>query len=134
MQITDTHAIIYSTDADVFDEVSPVILRATFLFILLTAVTTTAHTQQLTHDFQSFPATPKALPRLMVTPPPTYWLEGGLIGGIGLGAFFASEAGGVCESSNCTPARVAVGLLGAGLGFTVGALIGGQFPKHNNQP
>jgi len=27
-----------------------------------------------------------------------------------------------------------VGLLGAGLGFTVGALIGGQFPKHNNQP
>jgi len=134
MQITDTHAIIYSTDADVFDEVSPVILRATFLIILLTAVTTTAHTQQLTHDFQSFPATPKALPRLMVTPPPTYWLEGGLIGGIGLGAFFASEAGGLCESSNCTPARVAVGLLGAGLGFTVGALIGGQFPKHTNEP
>ena len=128
MQITDTHAIIYSTDAEA------VILRATFLIILLTAVTTTAHAQHLTHDFQSFPTTPKAIPRLMVTPPPTYWLEGGLIAGIGLGALSAYEAGGLCESSNCTPARVAVGLLGAGLGFTVGALIGGQFPKHTNEP
>jgi len=132
MQITDTHAIIYSTDAPT--ELSPVILRAPFLIVLLTAVATTAHAQQLTHDFESFPTTPKAIPRLMVTPPPTYWLEGGLIGGIGLGTLSAYEAGGLCESSNCTPARVAVGLLGAGLGFTVGALIGGQFPKHTNEP
>jgi predicted MFS family arabinose efflux permease len=111
-----------------------VILRATFLIILLTAVTTTAHSQHLTHDFQSFPATSKAIPRLMATPPPTHWLEGGLIGGIGLGALFAYEAGGLCESSDCTKARLAVGLLGGGLGFIVGALIGGQFPKHTNEP
>ncbi len=128
MQITDTHAIIYSTDAEAM------ILRATFLIVLLTAVATTAHAQHLTHDFQSFPATPKAIPRLMATAPPTYWLEGGLIGGIGLGAFFAYGAGTLCESSDCTKARLAVGFLGAGLGFTVGALIGGQFPKHTNEP
>src|SRR2546425_7865285 len=110
------------------------IVRASLLIGLLSAVTTTAHAQHLTHDFQSFPATPKAIPRLMATPPPTYWLEGGLIGGIGLGTLSAYEAGGVCESSNCTPARGALGLLGAGLRFTVGALIGGQFPKHTNEP
>ena len=110
------------------------IVRASLLIVFLSAVTTTAHAQQLTHDFQSFPASQKVIPRLMAAPPPTYWLEGGLIGGIGLGTLSAYEAGGLCESSDCTKARLAVGLLGAGLGFTVGALIGGQFPKHNNQP
>jgi len=111
-----------------------VLLRASFLIVLLTAVPTTAHAQHLTHDFQSFPATPKAIPRLMATPPPTYWLEGGLIGGIGLGVLSGYEAGGLCESSDCTLGRVTVGILGGALGFTVGALIGGQFPKHNNEP
>ena len=107
------------------------ILRASLLIVLLTAVTTTAHAQQLTHDFQSFPATPNAAPRLAPpTPPPTYWLEGGLIGGIGLGVLSAYEAGGLCESGNdCIAGRVTLGILAAALGFTVGALIGGQFPK-----
>jgi len=111
-----------------------VILRASFLIVLLIAVTTTAHAQQLTHDFQSIAATPKAVPRLMTSPPPTYWLEGGLIGGIGLGVLSAYESGGLCESSDdCVAGRVTVGTLGAALGFTVGALIGGQFPKHNHE-
>ena len=109
-------------------------LRASLLIVLLTAVTT-AHAQQLTHDFQSFPATLNAAPRLAPpTPPPTYWLEGGLIGGIGLGVLSAYESGGLCESSDgCIAGRVTVGIRGAALGFTVGALIGGQFPKHNHE-
>src|SRR2546421_1842694 len=104
------------------------ILRASLLIVLLTAVTTTAHAQQLTHDFQSFPATPNAAPRLAPpTPPPTYWLEGGLIGGIGLGVLVAYEGGEMCENSDgCI---FTAGMLAAALGFTVGALIGGQFPK-----
>src|SRR2546425_557424 len=110
------------------------IVRASLLIGLLSAVTTTAHAQQLTHDFESFPTTPKAIPRLMVTPPPTYWLEGGLIGGIGLGTLSAYEAGGLCESSNCTPARVAGGRPGAGPRVPLGAAVGGQFPKHTNEP
>ena len=136
MQITGAHAIIYSTDAEgrPRDELSSVILRASFLILLLSAVATTAPAQHLTHDFQSFPATPKATPRLMATPPTTYWLEGGLIGGIGLGVLSAYEGGRWCESSDCTTGTLTVGLLGAGLGFTVGALIGGQFPKHTNEP
>src|SRR5438067_740430 len=106
------------------------ILRASLLIVLLTAVTTTAHAQQLTHDFQSFSATPNAARLAPPTPPSTYWLEGGLIGGIGLGVLSAYESGGLCESSDgCIAGRVTVGVLGAALGFIVGALIGGQFPK-----
>src|SRR3989442_7053834 len=99
------------------------IVRASLLIGLLSAVTTTAHAQQLSHDFESFPTTPKALPRLMATPPPTYWLEGGLIGGIGLGTLSAYEAGGVCESGNSTPGRGGAGLPGARPRVTVDALI-----------
>jgi hypothetical protein len=68
-------------------------------------------------------------------PPParprTYWLEGGSVGGIGLGVFGALH--GLCADSdvqhNCTGSTLGVGVLGAGVGFTVGALIGGQFRK-----
>ena len=62
---------------------------------------------------------------------PTHWVRGGLIGA-GVGAAGALLIGAVAcsmdESDGCNYAAGAV--VGAGLGFLVGALIGGQFPKH----
>jgi len=63
------------------------------------------------------------------TLPRTYWLEGGVIGGVGLGVLTGLSVRGLCESSNCTVGEIAAGVLGGAVGFTVGALIGGQFRK-----
>jgi hypothetical protein len=62
----------------------------------------------------------------------TYWLEGGVGGAIGLGLLTAVLFHGLCESQNCTGSTVGGAVLGGGLGFTVGALVGGQFPKGAN--
>jgi hypothetical protein len=64
----------------------------------------------------------KAIPR-------TYWLEGGIIGGVGLGVTSALELHKFCESGSCVRATLGGALLGGALGFTVGALIGGQIHK-----
>ncbi len=63
------------------------------------------------------------------TLPRTYWLEGGLVGGIGLGVLSAVELRSLCESGSCTAGTIAGGVLGGFVGFTVGALVGGQFRK-----
>ena len=67
-------------------------------------------------------------------PHPTYWKEGGLIGGIGLGLFGVYAGHEFCTTSDatrpCTGTVVGWGVLGAATGFTVGALIGRQFHKH----
>ena len=67
-------------------------------------------------------------------PHPTYWKEGGLIGGIGLGLFGAYAGTQFCATSDatrpCTGTVVGWGVLGAATGFTVGALIGSRFHKH----
>ena len=92
----------------------------------------TARAQRLSSDFRSFQAAPLQPSKLFpATPKPTYWLEGGIIGGAALGAAFAYEAGRWCEctSGERVRATIGVGLFAAGLGFTVGTLIGGQFPK-----
>ena len=64
----------------------------------------------------------------------TYWLEGGLIGGIGLGLFGAYAGHQFCGTSDatrhCGGTVVGAGLLGAAVGFTAGALIGRQFGRH----
>ena len=60
---------------------------------------------------------------------PTYWLEGGVIGALGLGILAAIGFHGLCESRNCAGAVIGGAALGAAVGFPVGALIGGQFPK-----
>lgn len=67
---------------------------------------------------------PRALPR-------TYWLEGGITGGIGLGLVAAVLYGALCleESQSCTGSTIGGAVFGGGLGFTVGALVGGQFHK-----
>ena len=64
----------------------------------------------------------------------TYWLEGGLIGGIGLGLFGVYAGTQFCATSDatrhCGGTIVGAGLLGAATGFAAGALIGHQFGKH----
>jgi hypothetical protein len=64
--------------------------------------------------------------------PPTYWLEGGVIGALGLGIIAAIGFHQLCESQNCTSVVVGGAALGAAVGFPVGALIGGQFHKRAN--
>jgi hypothetical protein len=68
--------------------------------------------------------------------PPTYWVEGGAIGAVIAGVGVASLAHGLCrdsdaaEKSNCALALLGGSMLGGAVGFGVGALVGGLFPKH----
>ena len=63
---------------------------------------------------------------------PTHWLEGGLIGGILVGLLGSQ----LCNLSDARPPAAcyveAFILTGGAIGFPVGALIGGQFPKHDS--
>ena len=68
------------------------------------------------------------------TLPRTYWLEGGVIAGVGLGVLTGLSVRGLCESSDCTRGMIAGGVLGGFVGFTVGALVGGQFRKGEKGP
>lgn len=65
--------------------------------------------------------------------PPTYWQEGALVGGLIVGILGAGLGHGLCgyanSETNCIPALITGGLIGATLGGTIGALIGGQFSK-----
>ena len=63
------------------------------------------------------------------TIPRTYWLEGGLIGGVVMGVFTIGLAG-LGEGHTSTAGHAMAFLIGASVGFPVGSLIGGQFPKH----
>jgi hypothetical protein len=65
---------------------------------------------------------------------PTHWKEGGLVGALVLGAFGAWFGNEICRndevSNDCTGLVLGGVLGGGGVGFLIGALIGGQFPKH----
>lgn len=63
--------------------------------------------------------------------PRTYWLEGGIFGGVAMGAFGMTLASGLGEGHTTTAGKVVAFLMGASVGFPVGALIGGQFPKQH---
>jgi hypothetical protein len=71
----------------------------------------------------------------------TYWVEGALIGGATVGVLFAALAGGFCGDSDSNTAggpcwdNVLLGaLVGFGTGGSLGALIGGQFNKAEENP
>jgi hypothetical protein len=66
---------------------------------------------------------------------PTYWREGGLVGAVAIGTFMAYLGHGLCSDGDttrgsCADELVSGALLGGFAGFGIGALIGGQFPKH----
>jgi hypothetical protein len=67
---------------------------------------------------------------------PTHWKEGGIVGAVLLGVFSIWFFNELCQNtdagadSGCSAKAVVGGALGGGgLGFLIGALIGGQFPK-----
>lgn len=62
--------------------------------------------------------------------PKTYWLEGGIIGGVGVGVLTVLWVNGADESKATVAGNAAGFVLGAIVGFPAGALIGGQFHKH----
>lgn len=73
-------------------------------------------------------------PKPFDTYPRTHWKEGGVVGAIVLGLAGAFLIHGLCSDSDtgeehCGTRAVGGAALGAGVGFTIGALIGGQFPK-----
>ena len=79
-------------------------------------------------------ATPFSRDSQLPSPPPTHWLEGGLIGGVIVGALGVTLAEGLCglsdSQASCGGAGIRGALVGGSLGFCIGALIGGQVPKH----
>lgn len=109
-------------------------LVATLALAVLPLAARPAEAQRLTPPFQAAPATPLAHPFPAAQPHHTYWLEGGLIGGIGLGLFGVYAGTQFCATSDatrhCGGTVVGAGLLGAAVGFAAGALIGHQFGKH----
>jgi hypothetical protein len=82
------------------------------------------------------PSQPTNLPD---TYPSTYWKEGGIIGGLLLGIAGALLINGLCHDSDtaeehCGTKAVGGAALGAGLGFVIGSLVGGQFHKGPQDP
>ena len=62
-----------------------------------------------------------------ITSKRSHWVLGGIIGAVAVGGLTAAEtSNGMCQDSGagCT---VFTGVIGAAVGFVVGALIGGQF-------
>jgi hypothetical protein len=65
---------------------------------------------------------------------PTHWKKGALIGGLAGGAALAVLVETVCSLGDCGGSATVNALLGgAVLGGIVGALIGGQFPKEEEE-
>ncbi len=65
----------------------------------------------------------------------THWVEGAAVGGILTGLFTSAMLNGLCRASDtgnahCSGATLGGFAMGAIVGGTVGALIGGAFPKH----
>ncbi len=66
--------------------------------------------------------------------PRTYWLEGGVIGGVSLGLATVMWARSMRESDRENIVGDVVGFaLGFGTGFAAGSLIGGQFHKPSEE-
>jgi hypothetical protein len=63
----------------------------------------------------------------------TYWQEGAIAGGVIVGLLGAAFIGGMCSysetSQNCNGATIGGLVMGAAVGGSVGALLGGQFHK-----
>jgi len=82
-------------------------------------------------DSRSAPASHPSLDALTNTEGrQTYWLEGGVVGGVALGAL-GYELGSACPRNTGSCPRPAVGsLIGATLGFVIGAFLGDTIEKN----
>lgn len=65
---------------------------------------------------------------------PTYWKEGGIVGAAVAGIPSALFAGALCAyleypRTGCVGETLLGGVIGGGVGFLLGALVGGQFNK-----
>lgn len=109
-------------------------LIAMFALVGLLLGARAAEAQRLAPPFPTASALQLANRFPVAEPHSTYWLEGGLIGGIGLGLFGAYAGHQFCATSDATPhctgTVIGAGLLGAATGFAIGAVIGAQFHKH----
>ena len=81
--------------------------------------------------FQLAPSSPRPAAMVRST---SYWAEGGAAGAGVLGLLGIVMAGSLCSTSDntndsCVGPIVSFALLGAGVGFTIGALVGARFPK-----
>jgi hypothetical protein len=74
-------------------------------------------------------ATPSILRIDSTTIRRSYWLEGGAILGGGLFVGGLTSGHNLCDSGNCLGPTLGLSVLAGALGFTVGALIGGQIAK-----
>jgi uncharacterized membrane protein YeaQ/YmgE (transglycosylase-associated protein family) len=68
------------------------------------------------------------------TYPRTWWKEGGIVGSVILGVAGALLVDGLCHDSDtaeehCGTKSIGGGALGAGVGFVLGSVVGGQFRK-----
>jgi hypothetical protein len=95
--------------------------------------------------YQNYPTHHRAALRLIRESPdtvmrqikPTHWKEGGLVGGLLLGAFGAWFGNEICKNDDVADhciGPILGGVVGGGAaGFLLGAFVGGQFPKHVQQ-
>jgi hypothetical protein len=66
---------------------------------------------------------------------PTHWREGGMVGSLLVGAFSVWFGNEICRyvedgGNGCAGFMIRGAIAGGITGFLIGALIGGQFPKH----
>jgi hypothetical protein len=89
---------------------------------------------------RSVASTLRADVRASASPRASQWLEGGLILAIPMALAVGSLGNAFCHdadsggSGNCLFSTVSATAFGATLGFSIGALVGGQFPKRGDAP
>ena len=76
------------------------------------------------------------VPDSVRTAGPSHWLTGGIVGSLVLGVGGGLTGLALCglddsanATDNCTRATLGLSVVGAGLGFCIGAMIGSLFPK-----
>lgn len=65
---------------------------------------------------------------------PSYWVEGGVFGGLLLGTTSAAIVHGLCDTGDCMGDTIKAGLLMTTIGFGAGALVDGAIPAKHPHP
>ena len=117
--------------------------RRLILLLSLPLISPSVQAQQVSASYLSVsPLSPAFRPgpgpgrRIAVSHKGSYWAEVGGVGALLLGLAGLLYIAAECateennSSTSCPGSMIGAGFLGAGVGFTVGALIGARFPKH----